>query len=410
MITDKKKVAIFVDTRKESGGEYQHFLYTLDNIKKNNKDNIDFIVISISKKLNLNLEKEDINYFFFSMNLFERFICYLRNFGPFVRRVKKFFFFKNKFEKFLEKLNVDLVYFTSPSQYSLYLENTKFIISVPDVDHLIYLEFPEFVNNSEFFRRDEILRKSLPRAQAILTNAEIIKKKISKFYSVEENRIYIISLRPCRSVEEFKKIDKDYMLEIEKKFNLPKKYLFYPAMYLPHKNHKSLVDALKILKFDYNLDINIVCTGSDVGYLSEIKEYSIKNKVNNNIFFLDFVDNKALPYLYLNSIALIFPVLAGPTFTPPWEAFKMGVPVIFSNLLGVKNVYKDAVYYIDPLDSYSIANSVKILLDNNSVRENLITRGREILEELNDKNEYDQLFFIIKHYRKIKQTWNFEKP
>lgn len=93
MITDKKKVAIFVDTRKESGGEYQHFLYTLDNIKKNNKDNIDFIVISISKKLNLNLEKEDINYFFFSMNLFERFICYLRNFGPFVRRVKKFFFF-----------------------------------------------------------------------------------------------------------------------------------------------------------------------------------------------------------------------------------------------------------------------------------------------------------------------------
>jgi glycosyltransferase involved in cell wall biosynthesis len=410
VITDKKKVAIFVDTRKESGGEYQHFLYTLDNIKKNNKDNIDFIVISISKKLNLNLEKEDINYFFFSMNLFERFICYLRNFGPFVRRVKKFFFFKNKFEKFLEKLNVDLVYFTSPSQYSLYLENTKFIISVPDVDHLIYLEFPEFVNNSEFFRRDEILRKSLPRAQAILTNAEIIKKKISKFYSVEENRIYIISLRPCRSVEEFKKIDKDYMLEIEKKFNLPKKYLFYPAMYLPHKNHKSLVDALKILKFDYNLDINIVCTGSDVGYLSEIKEYSIKNKVNNNIFFLDFVDNKALPYLYLNSIALIFPVLAGPTFTPPWEAFKMGVPVIFSNLLGVKNVYKDAVYYIDPLDSYSIANSVIILLENNSIRENLITRGREILKELNDKNEYGQLFFIIKHYRKINQTWNFEKP
>jgi glycosyltransferase involved in cell wall biosynthesis len=410
VITDKKKVAIFVDTRKESGGEYQHFLYTLDNIKKNNKDNIDFIVISISKKLNLNLEKEDINYFFFSMNLFERFICYLRNFGPFVRRVKKFFFFKNKFEKFLEKLNVDLVYFTSPSQYSLYLENTKFIISVPDVDHLIYLEFPEFVNNSEFFRRDEILRKSLPRAQAVLTNAEIIKKKISKFYSVEENRIYIISLRPCRSVEEFKKIDKDYMLEIEKKFNLPKKYLFYPAMYLPHKNHKSLVDALKILKFDYNLDINIVCTGSDVGYLSEIKEYSIKNKVNNNIFFLDFVDNKALPYLYLNSIALIFPVLAGPTFTPPWEAFKMGVPVIFSNLLGVKNVYKDAVYYIDPLDSYSIANSVIILLENNSIRENLITRGREILKELNDKNEYGQLFFIIKHYRKINQTWNFEKP
>ena len=409
MIINKKKVAIFVDTRKESGGEYQHFLYTLDNIKKNNKDNINFIVISISRKLNLNLEKEDIDYFFFSMNFFERFICYLRNFGPFVRRVKKFFFFKNKFENFLKKLNVDLVYFTSPSQYSLYLENTKFIISVPDVDHLTYLEFPEFVDNSEFFRRDEILRKSLPRAEAILTNAEIIKKRISKFYSIDENRIYVISLRPCRSVEEFKKIDKDCILEIEKKFNLPKEYLFYPAMYLPHKNHKNLIDALKILKFDYKLDINIVCTGSDVGYLNEIKQYSIKNEVNNNIFFLNFVDNNILPYLYLNSLALIFPVLAGPTFTPPWEAFKMGVPVIFSNLFGIKNVYKDAVYYIDPLDPYSIAKSVKILLENSTLRKNLITRGKEILEELNHKNEYNQIFFIINRYRKIKQTWNFEK-
>ena len=88
----------------------------------------------------------------------------------------------------------------------------------------------------------------------------------------------------------------------------------------------------------------------------------------------------------------------------------MGVPVIFSNLFGIKNVYKDAVYYIDPLDPHSIAKSVKILLENSTLRKNLITRGKEILEELNHKNEYNQIFFIINRYRKIKQTWNFEKP
>ena len=30
----ENKIAIFVDSRKESGGEYQHLLYTIDNIKK----------------------------------------------------------------------------------------------------------------------------------------------------------------------------------------------------------------------------------------------------------------------------------------------------------------------------------------------------------------------------------------
>ena len=46
-----KKVAIFLDTRKESGGEYQHLLYTIENIKKNNKDKVKFLIICLSKNL-----------------------------------------------------------------------------------------------------------------------------------------------------------------------------------------------------------------------------------------------------------------------------------------------------------------------------------------------------------------------
>ena len=34
MNNKKKKVAIFLDSTKDSGGEYQHLLYTIENIKK----------------------------------------------------------------------------------------------------------------------------------------------------------------------------------------------------------------------------------------------------------------------------------------------------------------------------------------------------------------------------------------
>jgi hypothetical protein len=403
----KKKIAIFVDSRKESGGEYQHLLYTLDNIKKKNSDNNEFIIICLSRELKLNLEHENIKLYYFSMNFIERYICYLRNFGSFTRRIKKFFFFQNKFENLLKKLNVDLVYFMSPSQYSLYLENIKFFISVPDVDHLSYNEFPEFVDNSEFFRKDEIFRKSLPRAQAIITNAEIIKDKISFYYSIAKEKIYIISLRPCRSVNNFNHIDEKLNNKIKIKYNLPEKYLFYPAMYLPHKNHKNLMDSLSILKFKYNINISIVCTGSDIGYLKELKKYAIREKINNTIFFLNFVDDEELPYLYLNAEALIFPVLAGPTFTPPWESFKMEIPVIFSKLEGIETVYNDSVYYINPLDPENIAYSVKDLIYNKSLKESFIKKGKNKLKELNDKDEYSKLFYIIKKYRTISKTWNF---
>ena len=89
---------------------------------------------------------------------------FLRNFGSISRRFKKFFFFENKFEKFLKKKSIDLIFFTGPSQYSLYLENTKFMITVPDVMHREFPELRELNDNSEFQRKEEILSKSLSRA------------------------------------------------------------------------------------------------------------------------------------------------------------------------------------------------------------------------------------------------------
>ena len=62
----RKKVAIFVDSRKESGGAYQEVLNFLRNIKKYNQDNIEFLIICTSRKLNLKLEDENLELHYFS--------------------------------------------------------------------------------------------------------------------------------------------------------------------------------------------------------------------------------------------------------------------------------------------------------------------------------------------------------
>ena len=199
-----KKIAIFIDARKESGGEYQHLLYTIDNIKRKNKKRYKFLIICLSRDLNIPLDSsEDIEVKFFSLNAVQRYICYLRNHNSFFSRLKNYFFLKNKFEDYLKKNNVDLVYFLSPSQYSLYLEDIKFLITVPDVDHREHLEFPEVVDKNEFQRKNEIFSKSLIKAQAVITNAEIIKNRLVKYYNISPERIFIISLRPALSIDNF---------------------------------------------------------------------------------------------------------------------------------------------------------------------------------------------------------------
>ena len=80
------------------------------------------------------------------------------------------------------------------------------------------------------------------------------------------------------------------------------------------------------------------------------------------------------------------PSLIGPTNIPPWEAFKMNVPVIYSKSNGIKEVLEDAAYYVNPLESESIARGIKEIFENNELKNNLVTKGRKKLEETKAKN------------------------
>ena len=52
-------------------------------------------------------------------------------------------------------------------------------------------------------------------------------------------------------------------------------------MYLPHKNHKTVIDVIKLLKDKYFVELNAVFTGSDVGYKKNLLAYSKKQKIEN---------------------------------------------------------------------------------------------------------------------------------
>ena len=409
MILEKKKIAIFIDSRKKSGGAYQEFLYTLQNIRKANKQNLKFVIIATSKNLDLELEKENFETYYFSLNSFFRYVAFLRNYSPFIRAIKKFYFFQNKFENFLKKNNIDLVYFVGPSQYSLYLEDTKFIINVPDVSVRENLEFPEIVDNSEFLRKDTIFKKSLPRALGIITNSEIIKERISFFYNILKERIYLINHQPSLSISEFTKIDLNLQKVVREKFQLPENYIFYPSMYLPHKNHRTLIEALYILKkSNRHQNLKLVCCGNDIGYLKNLKNFVNKKNLEKEIVFLNFVKDEYLPYLYLDSSILVMPSLIGPTNIPPWEAFKMKKPVIYSKLKGIKSVLGESVYYVDPFNSNEIAASISKILNETELKEELIKKGSLKLEENIKKNEFSIFFKIIEEYRKTQKLWDFE--
>ena len=400
----KQKIAFFIDTSETSGGAFSEVVYMLNKLEQLFKDNIEIIIISTSEKINLDSANSKIKTKYFKMNIFQRYICLLRNYNSIFRKMRRFLF-KNKFESFLRKNQVDVIYFVSPSPYSLYVEDTDFIITVPDVSHRENIEFPEWAKSTNFFWKENILSKVLIRAIAIITNAQIIKNKIVKFYGVESERVHIINHQPSIAISKFNpKTSKP-----TKKYNLPKNYVFYPANFLPHKNHKHVIDAIKLLNTEHKKDFSAVFCGADKGYLNKIKRYVEKKNLSKNIIFLDFVESADLPFLYLNSLALTMPTFSGPTNIPPWEAFKLGVPVIYSDIFNIKEVYEEAVCYIDPYKPETTANALLDIINKPEIRKKLINNGKNLLEKIHFNNEVQKILEILNKNKKIKDSWEFKE-
>ena len=168
-------------------------------------------------------------------------------------------------------------------------------------------------------------------------------------------------------------------------------------MYFPHKNHKTLFDAIEILKSKNNTK-NLVCCGSDNGYLNTLKKYIKSKNITEQIVFLDYVEDNELPYLYINSTMLIMTSLIGPTNIPPWEAFKLGVPVIYPNLEGIKEIYEECVSYYEPLDANDLASKIDNLHTNNELRNQLIERGKKKITEIIEKNEFSEVISHINNF------------
>ena len=89
----KEKIAIFLDTKKNSGGAYQELAYMLEKISSRFQENLDISIISTSPTLKIESDKLNLKTYYLSMNFFERHIAFLRNYDPTIRRLKKYFFF-----------------------------------------------------------------------------------------------------------------------------------------------------------------------------------------------------------------------------------------------------------------------------------------------------------------------------
>ncbi|MBU6390544.1 glycosyltransferase family 4 protein [Patescibacteria group bacterium] len=271
--------------------------------------------------------------------------------------------------------DIDLMVFHGPSELS-FLTNIPAIVPIHDLEHRRHSEFPELRASGQWQKREYLYNNIKKSAYKILVDSEIGKQDVVEFYGVEPARIEVVPFLPPSYLDPA--ISRERQNAVKNEYDLPGKFIFYPAQFWPHKNHLNLVKALALLKTQNIIVPAVFVGGKQEGWSAygKVMEFVRENALEKQVKFLGFLEGDEMSALYKMATALVMPTFLGPTNIPVYEAWGMDCPVLYSDIRGPREQAGPAALLFDPYNPESIAEKIKEIWNNEPLRQDLIARGR----------------------------------
>jgi glycosyltransferase involved in cell wall biosynthesis len=172
----------------------------------------------------------------------------------------------------------------------------------------------------------------------------------------------------------------DDLQRTEAALGLPERFLFFPAHTWPNKNHIGLIEALAMLRDRDGLRVPLVCSGGKQWFFPEIERAVRDLRMGDQVKFVGFVTPRQLRCLYELATGVIFPSRFEGWGLPVVESFAVGAPLACSTATGLPDIVGDAALKFDPYDLAEIASAARRLWEDDSLRADLVERGRRRAE------------------------------
>lgn len=267
-------------------------------------------------------------------------------------------------KKQIELLHPDLVHFPMVQQPAFYAGKT-----VTTMQDLTTVRFCNPAKNAMIFWAKQQVYKWLNRrvarkSAAIITPTEFVRQDVATYCQLPLEKI-TVTLEAADVIPDISEpLDK----------LIGKQFIMYTGRPTPHKNLERSIDAFVIVQKSHP-DLMLVLAGKkDANYARH--EERVRHADVQNVVFTGFVSEGQLRWLYENCAAYVFPSLSEGFGLPGLEAMVHGAPVVSSNATCLPEVYGDAAHYFDPLDVDNIARKIAEVLDDKTLRSNLIQKGR----------------------------------
>ncbi len=357
-----KKIGLYLDSPLR-GGTFQYNQAILDAVLDLPDNQFEYQIAYTSDLWDDYLKKENISAVRINRTYVSRLWFQIRSPLIFWRNYSKFF---DLFTKSFIEQNCDLWIFPSQDIWSYSLPINS-ISTVHDLMHRYEKNFPEAGSKKEYLFREIHYERTCKYSKGILVDSELGKQQLVESYNANESKIFILPFIAPKYIFEENDVDlADY--------DLPKKYIFYPAQFWEHKNHKGLVNAVSLI-INKLPDLKVVLVGAPNNGYKELIQLIGKMNLQNVFIFLDHVPDKHMSTLYKNARALIMPTFFGPTNIPPLEAFATGCPVAVSNVYAMPEQVGETGLLFDPRSPEDIANTIHNLWTDDNLVKRLSEKG-----------------------------------
>ncbi len=191
-----------------------------------------------------------------------------------------------------------------------------------------------------------VMGKALQSDRAI-TVSNFSKREIEKRFGKKKLDVIPIGVNLDRFSRE------KVQVKVRQKYQLPKTFALFVGSQKPHKNLKTLQEA--IAQID---DLELVAVGKDLLWVAE----------------------EDLPTLYSMAEVFVYPSLYEGFGLPPLEAMACGCPTVVSSVASIPEVCGEASLYFEPQNAEEMALSIQMARKKRDV---LIESGLQRVKQFN---------------------------
>lgn len=243
----------------------------------------------------------------------------------------------------------------------------KTIVTVHD---MVYKAFPETVRGRTRYMLETGLKRSMKRADLIVTDSQFSKSEILKYFPQCEEKLRVVPCGVDRT--RFHPVNNPVRIEeTTKSLGIDREYFLYLGTLEPRKNLRRLAVAYNEFRKGKAEYPCLVLAGGK-GWLNEDLMKTIKDlDLESDIKIVSYVPEEHICTLMSGALAFIFPSIYEGFGMPPLEAMACGVPVLTTHTASLPEVVGDSALICDPYNIEQICDCLEKLYRESNLRRDL---------------------------------------